>query len=331
MTKITKKILLFFLIIFTLQTVISSFDWGIVGFREFELLRKYLNEKIDIIFFGDSSVYTHDPKNDTDKRTIILMLQDTIPELKVMPVVHPAYQMDLYLEFCKYIANSETKPKAVIIPISIRSFSPEWDLQPTYQFTEEKAFMSSSAITTFLLNIFIKPLKVFKYGYENELFSNRKLDNADVYYKDSIVGKMAEYNTGFEDRTEANKRKKFLLRYMFYIDKQHRKLNSLREICRLMLSENVTPIFYIIPLDHEAGAKYFSGEIIDVSKINASLIAEELQALGGKVIDLSLDLNTKDFNYDYYPNEHMKQFGRRHVAVKIAQKMIDIKLINSLD
>lgn len=331
MNKLLKKISIFFIIIFALQTAISSFDWGMIVFKEFEQLKKYLAKEIDIIFFGDSSVYTHDKYNDTDKRTIRQMLQDTIPNLKCMPVVHPAYHMGIYLEFCKYIAESEYKPKMVIAPINIRSFSPEWDLQPMYQFTEEKAIISSSPVNTFLLNVFNKPLKVFKYGYDTDIISNTEFANSPVYFKDSIVGDMNEYIRGFENMTEPNKKKKFLLRYMFYIHEKHRKLEELREIGRLMKSKGIIPLFYIIPIDWEEGSKYFPGEIEEVTRKNASLLVRELEKIGGAVIDMSLGLKHKDFNYEYYPNEHMKQAGRRYVAVKIAEKMKEIGIIDGME
>ena len=330
MKKVIKKIALFSLLIFALQTAISSFNWGMIVFKEFEMLKKYLAEHIDIIFFGDSSVYTHDKVHDTDKRTIRQMLQDTIPDLKVMPVMHPAYHMDLYLEFCKYISENENKPKAVIVPVNIRSFSPEWDLQPMYQFTEEKAVISNSVISTFLYNVFNKPLKVFKYAYDTDVLSMDKFSKAPVYYKDSIVGDMDEYSTGFVDTTQENKKKKFLLRYMFYINKEHRKLNSLREITELMLKNNIKPYFYIIPVDYETGEVYFPGEFIKTVKRNATLLKNEIEAKGGIVLDLSLLVKAKNFNYEFYPNEHMKQQGRLDVAFALAQKLIETGMIEGI-
>ena len=99
-----------------------------------------LKDKPEVIIFGDSVMTVSDPK-DIDKRPTDLMLQEKIPNLNVESIDYLAYNPDIYLEYIKYITNNKFKPKAVIIAINLRSFSPDWDQNPGYQFEQEKLIL----------------------------------------------------------------------------------------------------------------------------------------------------------------------------------------------
>ena len=119
--------------------------------------------KTDIIYFGDSTIYTLGV-GDKDKRTTSEMVEEITPCYSLGSITHAAYQMDIYLEFCRYITRQKQHPSFIIIPINMRSFSPEWDRRPQYQFEMEKIILRGGLLKQLLL-AFYKPLRVFKYNF----------------------------------------------------------------------------------------------------------------------------------------------------------------------
>ncbi|MCP4154851.1 MAG: hypothetical protein GY757_44425, partial [bacterium] len=139
------KLTLFLILIFFLQVLLSllllHFDSPDTGdyvhkFEPFTHTKDLLKEKTDIIYLGDSTICSRG-KKDSDDRCISEMVRDMLPRYSLGRVTHEAYQMDLYLEFCKYICRQKNLPSIIIIPINMRSFAPGWDMKPQFQFEKE--------------------------------------------------------------------------------------------------------------------------------------------------------------------------------------------------
>ena len=79
---------------------------------------------------------------------------------------YDAYHIGIYLEYAQYIVAQENLPQVVIIPINLRSFSPEWDMRPEYQFEKEARFLRSK--NSLFIQSFDKPLSIFQW-YKPEI------------------------------------------------------------------------------------------------------------------------------------------------------------------
>ena len=115
-------------------------------------LDRHLRNGADIIFLGDSTMIY--PAGEVSTAEI---LQEFQPLRIVGQVAHAAYNLDLYRYYAGYIARFYQRPKVVIIPINMRSFSPEWDLRPIYQFEPEKAVLIYGP---WLAAIFYRPVDI---------------------------------------------------------------------------------------------------------------------------------------------------------------------------
>ena len=101
--------------------------------REVLQVQELLDAEVDVLYLGDSTLLFPEGEVTTGE-----ILQGLLPEYKVGEIAHPAYNLDLYLHYVRYILRSAHRPRAIVIPVNMRSFSPEWDLRPGYQFDKVK-------------------------------------------------------------------------------------------------------------------------------------------------------------------------------------------------
>ncbi len=305
---------LFFLgIIFILQWFLGTYVPGPgegqgVTFPNLQLLNTYLERPLDVLYLGDSTIeYRH--KGDTDRRSIVRMLRDMVPGLRVKRLTHAAYQLDVYAAYCRYIVSCERrhKPRFVIIPINMRSFSPHWDMKPEYQFEREKIILMGG-----LRHVFYRPLRIFKYKFDKTT-RERYLDTP-VFKGDLRVGMV---------KGMAGRRNQLILRYMYSLIREHRKVVSLIDIVRCLFAHGIGVILYVTPLDYETGEKYLPGEFRVRVRENIRFIEGILRESNHELLDFSMDLPGSHFAWKPHaaPNEHMNQRGRMYVAQQLARRI----------
>jgi hypothetical protein len=234
------------------------------------------------------------------------MLASYLPEYKVAGVSHSAYHADVFLEYVKYIIKSGKKP-VIIIPINLRSFSAGWDQRPTYQFTKEKFLLKGYS---FWVNLnYLLRLK-----YQGD--GSQQFNDLPVYNGNDIVGKVQDYD--FISKKESEKisemRKGFIYHYMQPLTKNHRKIESLAEICKLGKENNIKIIMYVTPIDYlfaeQLEIKNFRlQQLSNINSIHTGLAPFEID-----LIDLSMALNSSFFHYKERPNEHLNMAGRQEIA-----------------
>lgn len=319
MKNIISKILVLLFIVALLQSALTPFLNTFNTPIEIKELNEYLKDNVDIIYFGDSTLL-HSAENDSDKRSIAMMLHDRVPRLKIKGMFHGAFNADIYLPFCSYITKQHSRPKTVIIPINMRSFSPEWDMRPQYQFEELKVFLGEN---NFLKN-FYKPLSIFKYNPYR--VTQRQFENSLIFNGDEPIGRVKDFNWTIHKYYKRNLeefiKKIFLYFYMGSLKEEHRKIQSLVGIARTTKQSGIKVIFYITPIDYETGEKYLPKQFLERLGHNTNVIISSLLKEGVDVLDLSKDLKTELFDYTLpWINEHLNERGRNYVADKIADKI----------
>ena len=158
MKKFIVKLIIFLLIVLNLHLLLYA-PTGIDVPKNILLTDMYIANQPEIIYLGDSSLFTSTPQ-DKDKRSIPEMLQELLPQYSMGSIMHEAYNLSNYLHFCRYMIRKEYRPKIVIVPITMRTFSPHWDMRPSWQFEKEKLFLLCN--NSVLLHIFYKPLAILK-------------------------------------------------------------------------------------------------------------------------------------------------------------------------
>ncbi|NIM14293.1 MAG: hypothetical protein GTO45_19840 [Candidatus Aminicenantes bacterium] len=300
------KTLLFLIIIGLLQLLVGPHITG--DFKQLRQLKKYLKMPMDVLIFGDSSNW-YTAKKDTDKRSISRMLRDHLSGSTVRSITHAAYHPEVYAAFCEYIVRQKKHPRFIIIPINLRSFSPEWDKEPHYQFEKEKIILEGG-----LRLAFYHPFHVLKYKFN--AISRKEYFNTPVFNGNKEIGKIKQMH-GIKSQ--------FILKYMYLLTPKHRKIKALVNIARLLSRHNITAFFYFTPIDYRAGERHLPGQFTGRLKENITFIASMLKNTGYNchLLDLSLDLKSRYFAWQTTGsvNEHLNQEGRQYAAEKLAETL----------
>ena len=307
------KLAIFISVVLTLQLLKTMF---FDSTSEINRLNNGIKDKAQVVYFGDSTAKVYG-KDEYKVGSIVSLLRDMQPGIGICDIVSSSYGLDVYLAYCKYIERKKYHPKAMIIPINMRSFSPEWDKRPEYQFLPDKALLGGE-----FLGFFYKPLSVFKYS--PGAITRDEFNNSLVFNGDAPVGKVKDYDYhNYRGYSQEGERKLFIFDYMYALKESHRKLQSMVSIARAMNKDGIKVIFYITPIDCDNGEKFLPGQFLKRLRANTSLIAHMLEKEGLEVLDLSTGLRAEYFSYNF-PTicEHMNADGVRSVAQEINKRLM---------
>lgn len=267
-----------------------------------------------ILYLGDSVVFRVGPK-ETEGSLAEMLAQDL--SMPVLSVTHGANAMDSFLAQVEYITRARLHPKVIVIPVNLRSFGPEWEFNPYWDFSRR-----NSMYTRPFLN---RLLAVLKYDFgqaKREKMSQRIIDIGGVKFRPFDVAR--RWLTVGNIRSASLSRAYFLMRYGTDIRTSSR-FKDLERLVKLIRDAELCVLFYITPINVESMAQF-------VEKEQRLHVEENLQALrevftGSDIewLDLSHELSSTDFDHPQgNPNEHLASSGRMECARLIAQKLLTI-------
>ena len=315
-----RKFIVQSLIVFVFGIIISIpiYDF-IIEFEEVYLLKLKKgiknNSNINVMFFG-SSVDGYTDSLDIIKTSISQRIHEKTG-LKVSGISRGANNNRLHELFISFINknNNNSNLKYLIIPINLRSYSPEWDLRPEYELKK--------------LHIYFDKKTVFYQNKNNEYTTY----NYKVRFKDTLIGYQGQQN--FRGEVNKNLRDDFIFKYLFELKNSNNTSESLKRI-RNIETNSVKKIFYITPIDYETGNILINGfdnylnKNIDKLK---SILDNQI------VIDLSKSLTSKNFSYPKFNstlkenylrgsvNEHLNEFGKEFVADTLSKVIVKFEKI----
>jgi hypothetical protein len=113
---------------------------------------------------------------------------------------------------------------------------------------------------------------------------------------------------------------------MYSLKKEHRKFKSMLNVVDILHKHNIMILFYITPIDYQAIEKFVGNQSRKILLENIRTIKSSLLEKNIKVIDLAFELGTKSFTYGFYPNEHLKEKGRKFVAQQLSKSIKSLQL-----
>lgn len=265
-----------------------------------------------ILFLGDS-VLERVADQDSDRRNLAEMVtQELSPYIQVVPISRTSYHPRLFYRILQAVVKMRYRPCAVILPINIRAFSPQWDLRPDWQYDEEIAALK-------------------KYAAHPErgagvIRRSAKKDETDASRKTTVKYPLSPYNKIGEfldlirsnptDAEEIRFRKKqiFVFHYAFPLERNHRNLLALEDTIRLLRQSNIKVLIYLVPINIQAGARLVGPEFVKQVKANTSLLSGVLSPYVGdgriRYADWSTEFSEAHFFHDSFATEHLNQAGR---------------------
>ena len=93
---------------------------------------------LDCLVFGDS-VMVRVSNHDFDRRALGDMIYDRLAPSRVVVIARSAYHPLIFELLLKVVQTQPFGPaQAIVLPINIRCFSPQWNFHPAWQLNEEQ-------------------------------------------------------------------------------------------------------------------------------------------------------------------------------------------------
>jgi hypothetical protein len=283
---------------------------------------RYLTEGVDVLYFGDSTLIL--PVGEVTTGEI---LQEFLPDRRIGQVAHPAYSLDLFYDYVVYMDRHGEWPDTLVMPVNMRSFSPAWDMRPSYQFEKERKILAMGLSSA---RLFLRPLEIF--GFFQPSISQQAFLDTPVYDGNVLVGRVRDFETLAVDEVVQGKTKNayrevkledqktaqpvLTYHYMFNLEPDHRKLDAMIAVAELAAARGVNVIFYITPVNVEQGERFLGQPFSERFTHNIRVVQSRFDAASldnVTLLDLAFDLPS----YDFIDLEHLTETGKEYIAEQI--------------
>jgi hypothetical protein len=308
------KILVLIIVLSLCQFLFASYT----GFKDtpstVRALQDALANQSDVLYLGDSTLYRGD-YSEPDQRTLPAMLDELLPELNVAGVYHDAYHLELLEYFCRYAAESPNKPKYIILPINMRSFSDERVKRPEYQFAKEKLFLSNRGS---FFGTFFRPFTTFK-AYDLQPITQEEYLDIEVFDGAELLGTYRELRS-FSPEKALPLHLRACYRYQLHSDHPH--IQALSRIAQLCNDANIKLIVYSTPTDYERGnevigEKFYYGIHSNLEEVELALIEQDIELL-----NMTFSLKRESFAHTTYPDAYINADAKLQVARRLAESIL---------
>lgn len=279
----------------------------------------------DVVTFGDSVLEHVDPR-DVDRRPLSGQILAGMRGCTTANLAHSAYHPEIFEAVGRFVTRDpQTRPRLIIVPINLRSFSNTWIWHPMYRFEELQRLLLHDSL---VYNLAHRPLSAFRW-YDGVEGSQQDYDQAPIYDGDLLVGpqgplaQIAFHGAGGVSREE-RLRTAFVMRYSARLHADHPRVVALRHLAQILRDRHVPALFYLTPVDWQDAERLAGPAIGTHIDANAAMLAGLLRGTGARVKDWSRSMGHLDFSWDELPNEHLKETGRRKLAGLIVSTARDL-------
>lgn len=284
-----------------------------------------LGENVPPVLYLGDSVVERVSRNDLDTRHLGQMVIDNLSHTRrVLCISHSAYQIELFNAFARALARMRYRPRIVILPINLRSFSPQWDLNPEWQFIEELR-----TIEKFAQNSSVGSLKTGK-----RTLSIEEFEATTVSYPHTSFTCIGQFRQLIKMGAEVDEQKAFrwqqifVFHYMHPLSRDHPKLRLIHDTVARLAELGILILVYITPINFQAGQKLIGADFMTAIQHQVSLVSEQVSYArreeAVRFLDFSTVLSSDYFFHEYNPTEHLNERGRYIISKKIADEVIDL-------
>jgi len=290
------------------------------------LLLQFNLAEAKVGFFGDSTVRAFSScERDTDGIDDKLAAITGWPVTSLVSAGHTPRQWSV---LAGLFAQTRNKPRIVIFPINLRSYSTGWGANPAWQFSAQKqyvrilsgdftaipqfvmdsVFTTSKAETAVMMNTEISAMGRH-FGNMAELAQRAKGVPLDLECQDN--------QSPYQDALKA----KFILNYMHDIATDHPLLQSLKALADALMKQDIRIAAYLVPVNVADGNALVGPEFARTIRRNKMIVTAVLEREQLPYVDLTEALSGKDFADKGCACEHLAAAGRQVVARRIAKML----------
>lgn len=283
-----------------------------------ELVRWYDKERSpEVLFLGDS-VVERISWGDSNRLSLGQMLERELGQSRLGTISRSGYNPIVFYHLILALGRLKRKPRVLVLPVNMRCFSPQWDLNPLWQFTRE-----------------IEVLKRFTRGRASDLGLGadpeedpvlfERFDAAEVDYPGTPYRRIGEFRSRIlqkpvtVEETAFRLRQIFIFHYLYPLDYGHRKLVFLRQAAKEIVAMGIQPFFYFTPINYQAGSRHVGELFLDRFQKNKAVVTAAVDLASGLFRkDYSLSLGSEFFFTDDNATEHLNDAGRETLCRWIA-------------
>ena len=303
---------------------------SLMPFPELKFLIETYNQMAQppAVFCMGDSVWKRLSREDVDSRNVGQMLGDSLKHItEIAFISHSAYNLRIYLNFIKALAVMRNRPKYVVLPINLRSFSPQWFLNPLWQFELENQVLQDYCFNPEMDIPVIEPVVEYSGIY-------RKFDETTVKFPLSDYQTIREFRKqiasvpGNDDDAFQRLRQIFIFHYMHPLAEEHPLLKCLNEALQKISDMNIKTFVYITPINHQAGLRFCGEEFSTQVAINMGLIRAVINRHQSNGMihykNYGMLLGSEYFFNLDNATEHLNEHGRKILVENMKKEFISL-------
>lgn len=280
-----------------------------------------------VLCLGDS-VWERIAREDVDRRSLGQMLSDNLKQsLKVTSISQSAFNMRVFLSMIKVLEKMGHYPRCILLPINLRSFSPQWFFNPLWQSQQEIQLLEEYIANPNMRIPAIEPVRGTP-----ELFNS--FDAIPVNYPNSeftTVGQFRELIASKPvDETQRAFRLKqlFIFHYMHPLVSDHPLISDMNIVMQKLSQLDISVLFITNPINYQAGMRFVGSDFLRPVTLNVQVILEHILSFQGgnkpHFVDYSNLLSSEHFFHPADSTEHLNQTGRVILSERLASMVTAI-------
>jgi hypothetical protein len=210
----------------------------------------------------------------------------------------------------------------------LRSFSPQWDFHPAWQFRDEIKVLNRYPVTSSInirpydeLNVKPILLRLYDANWINYPIVGFKL----IGYFRKLIKSVPESDTERKFRLKNI----FIFHYLHLLICHHTKLIAFDECIKLLHDMGIKTVVYVTPINWQAGEKYVGPGFVEKIKSNVKCVFDTVSASLDKgalrFSDFSTLLDSDCFFSEDNATEHLNQKGRGILAHHIKEMVFSFE------
>lgn len=273
--------------------------------------------RADVVFFGDSTVFFTHPE-DADKSSIPTFLQGLTDELSVVAVYSAAFDPQLYADFAQYMRKHGAVNRFVVFPINLRLYAPQLNTYHYRYFDKERLFLKNDSV---IFRWLYGPLSTFK-TFNFRSVSEKDFAMAPVLDGEKNLGPVGIFNPLREIEVDDTQRARIITFFFMYSLKPDDPApQALKRMVKQLAAAGITAVPYFTPVDMASCREALGSQFDTRIEENLAVLRGLLEELEVDYLDLSSSLGPEFFAWTHYPNDHLKDSGRKYVAERIFEHL----------
>lgn len=274
----------------------------------------------DVIYVSESSNFSPDNSNDTNRRKLSQFISDFYPTLQFEAINQPAAHAGIYRALLDLFPD-DAEVKTVVVAINLRSFNADWINSEL-----ETALQKSMTVYNHrppLWNRFLVSLNAYDDTPLEERLERRAWhwDHDPLPYSaphHNVNAWCAEEKWGDWRDPKRQLADQFIKQYAFVLDENNPRIPDLDAIVEIANERNWNLCFSILAENMEKADSLVGDDLTNLMRSNTEWLKERYKQKGVTVLNNLEELPSEHFTDKDFPTEHYDEAGRKKLATNVA-------------